>query len=63
MRLSPVLSAQSVRSWRDHAGLRSLRPRGADKAITDAIDAHVQGEQRGADDDDEGQAGTLVPAG
>jgi hypothetical protein len=37
--------------------------RGAGKAITDAIDAHAQGGQRGAGDDEEGPAGTLVPAG
>jgi integrase len=35
--------------------------RGADHAITNAIDAHVQGEQR--KDDDDGSAGVLVPAG
>ena len=33
--------------------------RGADQAITNAIDSHVQAEQRG--DDDDGQAGTLAP--
>jgi integrase len=36
--------------------------RGADQAITDAIDTHVQAEQR-SDEDDDGQAGTLVPVG
>jgi integrase len=36
--------------------------RGADKWITGAIDAHVQAE-RGQDDDDDGTAGVLVPAG
>ena len=36
--------------------------RGADKRITGAIDAHVQAE-RGQDDDDDGTAGVLVPAG
>ncbi len=36
--------------------------RGADKRITNAIDTHVQGEQHKGDDDD-GQAGALVPAG
>jgi hypothetical protein len=35
--------------------------RGADKRITDAIDSHIQTE-RGNDDDD-GAAGALVPAG
>jgi len=35
--------------------------RGADRIITSAIDAHVQTE-RGRDDDD-GSAGSLVPAG
>jgi integrase len=37
--------------------------RGADKAITSAIDAHVQAEQQGETDDDDGSAGVLVPAG
>jgi integrase len=36
--------------------------RGADQLITDAIDAHVQG-QRKDDGDDDGSAGILVPAG
>lgn len=36
--------------------------RGADQAITSAIDSHVQAEQRG-DDDDDGQAGVLAPMG
>jgi integrase len=35
--------------------------RGADQAITNAIDSHVQAEQRG--DDDDGQAGALAPVG
>jgi integrase len=34
--------------------------RGADKAITDAIDRHVEGHKGG---DDDGAAGVLVPAG
>jgi hypothetical protein len=37
--------------------------RGADQLITDAIDAHVQGEQRKDDGDDDSSAGILVPAG
>jgi integrase len=37
--------------------------RGADKAITSAIDAHVEAEQGGNRDDDDGAAGVLVPAG
>jgi integrase len=36
--------------------------RGADQRITDAIDSHVQAERDQGDDDD-GQAGALVPAG
>jgi integrase len=36
--------------------------RGADQAITNAIDTHVQAEQRGNDDDD-GPDGALVPVG
>jgi len=36
--------------------------RGADQAITDAIDTHVQAEQHD-DDDDDGAAGVLAPVG
>ncbi len=36
--------------------------RGADQAITNAIDSHVQAEQHGRDEDD-GQAGALAPGG
>jgi integrase len=36
--------------------------RGADKTITSAIDAHIATEQ-GRDDDDDGSAGALGPAG
>jgi integrase len=36
--------------------------RGADQAITSAIDSHVQAEQR-SDEDDDGQAGGLAPVG
>jgi hypothetical protein len=35
---------------------------GADKTITDAIDAHVRDEQDRGDEDD-GATGTLAPAG
>ena len=35
--------------------------RGADKAITDAIDTHVQAEQ--GDQDDDGSAGAAAPMG
>jgi integrase len=38
------------------------RARGADKFITDNIDAHVEAERRKPDDDD-GTAGVLVPVG
>ncbi len=38
------------------------RVRGADQRITDAIDLHVQAERLN-DDDDDGSAGVLVPAG
>jgi len=37
--------------------------RGADKAITNAIDTHVQAEQAKRDDDEDGPTGVLVPAG
>jgi hypothetical protein len=36
--------------------------RGADQAITRAIDTHVQAEQA-SDDDDDGLAGALAPVG
>jgi integrase len=36
---------------------------GADKTITYAIDTHVQAEQAKRDDDEDGSAGVLVPAG
>ncbi len=36
---------------------------GADKTITNAIDTHVQAEQAKRDDDEDGSAGVLVPAG
>jgi integrase len=38
------------------------RARGADKIITDSIDAHVEIE-RGEPDDDDGPAGVLAPVG
>ena len=38
------------------------KARGADKAITDAIDAHVDDERRD-DDGDDGTAGALAPTG
>jgi hypothetical protein len=38
------------------------KARGADKNITAAIDTHVQAEKHNTDDDD-GEAGALVPAG
>jgi len=37
--------------------------RGADKIITDHIDAHVDAERRREDDGDDGTAGVLVPVG
>jgi integrase len=37
--------------------------RGADTAITSAIDAHIEAEQTGEEDGDNGQAGTLAPIG
>jgi integrase len=36
---------------------------GADKAITNAIDTRVQAEQTRRDEDEDGSAGVLVPAG
>jgi integrase len=37
--------------------------RGADRLITNAIDAHVQGEQGKDNGDEDGSAGIPVPAG
>jgi len=37
--------------------------RGADKIITSSIDAHVEGEHKRKDDDDDGTADVLVPVG
>jgi hypothetical protein len=37
--------------------------RGADQAITSAIDSHVQAEQRGGEDDGDGEADVLAPVG
>jgi len=37
--------------------------RGADQAITSAIDHHVQAEQQPGDEDGDGQAGALAPVG
>jgi hypothetical protein len=37
--------------------------RGADRLITNAIDAHLQSEQRKDDEDEDGPAGALIPAG
>jgi integrase len=39
------------------------KARGADERITSAIDAHVQAERHSRDDDEDGEAGVLVPAG
>jgi integrase len=39
------------------------KARGADAAMTNAIDAHVQAEQSNDDDRDDGLAGVLGPAG
>jgi hypothetical protein len=39
------------------------KARGADAAMTNAIDAHVQAEQSNDDDGHDGLAGVLVPAG
>ena len=37
--------------------------RGADQAIAKAMDAHVEAQQAGAEDRDDGAAGVPVPAG
>jgi hypothetical protein len=43
--------------------ITSMRPAAADQLITNAIDVHLQGEQRKDDDDEDGSAGALIPAG
>jgi hypothetical protein len=40
-----------------------LQARGADQLITNAIDVHVQGEQRKDDGNEDASNGVLVPAG
>jgi integrase len=45
------------------AMIRQHNARGADKTITDAIDAHVRDGHHQGDEDDGGAAGVLVPAG
>jgi hypothetical protein len=40
-----------------------MRRAAADKAITNAIDTHVQAEQGNDDEDDDGLAGVLAPVG
>jgi hypothetical protein len=42
--------------------VRQHQARGADRVITDSIDAHVEAERGGGDDDD-GTVGVLVPVG
>jgi hypothetical protein len=37
--------------------------RGADRAITSAIDAHVEAQRGRDDDDDDGPGGVLAPVG
>jgi integrase len=37
--------------------------RGADRQITNSIDAHVEAERNRKDDDDDGAAGALAPVG
>jgi hypothetical protein len=37
--------------------------RGADTAITNAVDTHVQAEQARRGDDEDGPTGVLIPAG
>ena len=55
-----ILGPPKSRSGRRIVGIpKSIIP---DKIITDSIDAHVEAEQ-GRQDDDDGPAGTLVPAG
>ncbi|HEX6526583.1 MAG TPA: hypothetical protein VF070_42185 [Streptosporangiaceae bacterium] len=55
-----------ARMWHDSARAALIyqhEARGADKTITDAIDAHVDDETRKEGDGDDGTAGALAPAG
>ena len=55
------LMARMVHDSERAAMIYQHQARGADKTITDAIDAHVDDEKR-RDDDGDGAAGVLVPA-
>lgn len=55
------LMARMGHDWERAAMIYQHVARGADKAITDAIDAHVDHERRD-DEGDDGMAGAMVPA-
>jgi len=64
-----VQPARGAGSWPETGELEQVagdcpgyQARGADKIITENIDAHVEAE-RGKRDDDDGAAGVLVPVG
>jgi len=56
-----VRRARAGRPFRGRA--RQWERRGADQAITSAIDSHVQAEQHLHPDEDFGQASALAPVG
>ena len=63
-RTKSLVSCGSVRAARSCALIYQHQARGADKVITDNIDAHVEAERnRKEDGDDDGTAGVLVPVG
>jgi hypothetical protein len=62
LRLGNVLALDDLRLTAWAALIYQHEARGADAAITNAIDAHVDAE-RSRHHDDDGPAGALVPAG
>jgi hypothetical protein len=67
---SPLSAARGIKDLMARMGhdseraalIYQHRARGADKIITDSIDAHVEAERKRKEDDD-GTAGVLVPVG
>ena len=57
------LMARMVHDSERAAPIYQHQTRGADKIITDNIDAHVEAERKRKEDGDDGTAGVLVPIG
>jgi hypothetical protein len=73
-KILPATRSRSARperdlmAWMGHNSERAAMmyqhvARGADQLITNAIDAHVQGEQRKDDGDEDSSDGILIPCG